>query len=285
MARRTFERSTPKTGNVIDMSTGRPVEKASVPVLCARIRHYREALGMEQKELAKRLGITANSICNWENGRSRPDVNLLPGICAALRITLYQLFDLKDPTVQYTAREQRLVDDYRQLSRGHQRAIDALMETLITVQQAENCPEIRKLTFFERSLAAGIGDPTEFEDEGEPIFLYASEDVDRADCVFSVNGDSMEPEYHNGDLVLVQRIPGAPDLDYGEIGAFIVGNETYIKEYRADGLHSLNQKYDVMRFGDEESVYLIGRVVGILEPKEIASDSDVEKYLCVHGAD
>lgn len=283
MARRTFERSTSKSGNIINLSTGKPVVQSSIPIICERIRYYRESLGMEQKTLAKLLGITPNSICNWENGRSRPDVNLLPDICNALHITLYELFALEDPTIQYTAREQLLIDGYRQLSHGHQFTVDTLVETLITVQQAEDCPEIRKLIFFERSLAAGIGDPTEFEDEGEPIFLYASDEIDRADCVFSVSGDSMEPDYHDGDLVLVQRIPDAPDLDCGEIGAFIVGNETYIKEYQEDGLHSLNQKYDVMRFGDEEAVYLIGRVVGVLNQKEIATESDVEKYLSVHG--
>ena len=210
-------------------------------------------------------------------------MNLLPAICESLHITFYELFDVEDPTVQYTASEQLLIDGYRQLSLGHRHAVSRLVDTLLEVQAAESCPKIRKLTFFERSLAAGIGDPAEFEDEGEPIFLYASETVDRADCVFSVSGDSMEPEYHDGDMVLVQRIPDAPDLKEGEIGAFIVGNETYIKEYREDGLHSLNPKYDVMHFSDEESVYLIGRVMGVLNPESIATEADVKRYLAIHG--
>ena len=263
MPRRSFERSTPTTGNIIDMNTGKPVEVPSIPILCERIRHYRLQMGIEQKELARRIGLTGNSVCTWENGRGRPDVNLLPAICEAL--------------------EQLLIDGYRQLSQGHRHAVNRLVDTLLEVRAAESCPKIRKLTFFERSLAAGIGDPTEFEDEGEPIFLYASETVDRADCVFSVNGDSMEPEYHDGDLVLVRRIPDAPELKEGEIGAFIVGNETYIKEYREDGLHSLNPKYDVMHFSDEESVYLIGRVIGVLSPESIATEEDVKRYLAIHG--
>ena len=283
MPRRSFERSTPAAGNIIDMNTGKPVEVPSVPILCERIRHYRLQMGIEQKELARRIGITGNSVCNWENGRGRPDVNLLPAICEALHITFYELFDVEDPTVQYTAGEQLLIDGYRQLSQGHRHAVNRMVDTLLEVQAAESCPKIRKLTFFERSLAAGIGDPTEFEDEGEPIFLYASEAVDRADCVFSVSGDSMEPEYHDGDLVLVRRIPDAPELKEGEIGAFIVGNETYIKEYREDGLHSLNPKYDVMHFSDEESVYLIGRVMGVLNPESIATETDVKRYLAIHG--
>ena len=93
----------------------------------------------------------------------------------------------------------------------------------------------------------------------------------------------MEPEYHDGDLVLVRRIPDAPELKEGEIGAFIVGNETYIKEYREDGLLSLTPKYDVIRFSDEGSVYLIGRVIGVLSPESIATEADVKRYLAIHG--
>lgn len=110
MPRRSFERSTPATGNIIDMNTGKPVEIPSIPILCERIRHYRLQMGIEQKELARRIGITGNSVCNWENGRGRPDVNLLPAICEALHITFYELFDVEDPTVQYTAGEQLLID-------------------------------------------------------------------------------------------------------------------------------------------------------------------------------
>ena len=281
MPRRTFDRSTSGEGKVIDMKTGKPVEKPSIPIICERIRYYRELMGMEQKELARLLGITGNS--NWEKGRSRPDINLIPRICEILHATLYELYGMEDPTITLTAGEQMHIDTYRQLTKGHQYAADRLADTLLNVQIAETCPDISQLQFFERSLAAGIGDPTEFDDEGTPIFLYTDQINTRADCVFSVNGDSMEPEYHNGDLVLVERIPDAPDLTEGETGAFIVGNETYIKNFGSDGLHSLNPKYAVMKFSDEEAVYLIGRVLGLLDPSAIADQRDVEKYMAIHG--
>ena len=116
----------------------------------------------------------------------------------------------------------------------------------------------------------------------QAIFIYTDRINVRANCVFTVNGDSMEPAYHNGDLVLVERIPDGPDLAEGETGAFIVGNETYIKDFYEDGLHSLNPKYPVMTFHGEEAVYLIGRVLGILDPSAIAAETDVEKYMAIH---
>ena len=284
MPRRTFDRSTSGIGNVIDMKTKKPVEKAVIPIICERIRCYRELAGMEQKEMAKALGITGNSISNWENGRSRPDINLIPALCELLHVTLYELFDMEDPTSSLTTGEQMHIDTYRQLSRGNQYAVDKLTDSLLTVQRAEECRNIRQLPFYDRKLAAGTGDPTEFEDRFTPLFLYADNIDSRADCVFGVNGNSMEPVYHNGDLVLVERIPGGADLKEGETGAFIIGNETYIKNLGKDGLHSLNPDYKTIRFHDNDIVYLIGRVLARLDPdKDIARQDDIEKYMAIHG--
>ena len=85
MPRRTFDRSTSSESNVIDMNTRKPVAKNMMPVICERIRFYRKQMGMEQKTLARMVGVTANAVCNWESGCYRPDVNLLPDICEALR--------------------------------------------------------------------------------------------------------------------------------------------------------------------------------------------------------
>ena len=241
MPKRVFERSTTPKRNVIDMHTGKPVPAETKSMICDRIRHYREKLGIEQKALAAMVGVTANAVSNWERGRARPDVNLLPNICEALQITLYQLYDLDDPSGSYSAAEERFMDDYRQLTSGNRYAVSVLTQTLLKVQQAESSRAIRKLTLFERPLAAGVGDPNEFEDSGVPIYVYDDSLTCRADCVFTVNGDSMEPDY------------------------------------------SLNPKYDVMRFSDEESVYLIGRVIGVLDPENIATEADVKRYLAIHG--
>lgn len=283
MPKRVFDRSTSYESRVIDMHTGKPVPAETKPMICDRIRHYREKLGIEQKALAAMVGVTANAVSNWERGRARPDVNLLPDICEALQITLYQLYGLDDPSVKYTTMEDAFMENYRQLTPGHQYALRAMAQNLLQVQQAEGCREIHKLTRFEHQLAAGIGDPNEFEDSGTPIYVYDDSLTCRADCVFTVNGDSMEPDYPDGCMVLVKRISDSGELTPGDIGAFMIDNETYIKEYREDGLHSLNPKYDVIRFSDEESVYLIGRVMGVLSPESIATETDVKRYLAIHG--
>lgn len=260
-----------------------PVMLKEIHAVGRRIRYFRERRGMEQKDIARQIGITPNAVSNWENGRTRPDLSILPQLCEILHITLYELYGIDAPIDRYTEQEQRLVSAFRALSGGHQSAVERLIESLTAAEAAERCPDITVLTACSKQLAAGFDGGAEFEDAGEPIWLYTSDLIRQADLVFPVSGNSMEPEYHDGDLVLVQRYPGCPALQFGEVGAFIVGNSTYIKVYEKDGLHSLNKHYQTMHFAEDDSVYLIGRVLGILEPDEIASEADIEQYLAAQG--
>lgn len=292
MPRKSIPRSTPAEGSLIDLKTQKPVRIPSVPVICRQIRIHREKAGVEQKALAAIIGVTPNAVSNWENGRTRPDINLIPGICDVLGVSLYELFDMDEPGEKYSAQEKSLIEKYRRLKPGNRVLLENLAADMLSVQEAEECPALNKLLFYRKSLAAGHGDPTEFDGNALPIYLYAdllASSVGiiaslRADCVFPVNGDSMEPDYRSGDLVLVERIPDADSLQRGEIGAFIVGNETYIKEYSESGLVSLNPKYPLLRFDEEEDVYLIGRVLGKLDPACIAVSDDVERYKRIHPA-
>ncbi len=278
MGRRAFESEKTK---VIDIHTRKQTQETPLPIICERVRYFRTLRKIEQKELARQLNITANSISNWECGRSRPDVALLPELCRVLEITPFELMGMKDPTV-YSDHEKLHMENYRKLMKRDRFLVDKMMDNMLMMREAENRPKLIRLPYFEKPLAAGIGDPTEFEGLSEEIYLYDADEYRRADYVFRVNGDSMEPDYRNGDLVLVERIPSGLRLQEGEIGAFIVGNEMYIKEYRADGLHSLNKKYDVLKFDEEQSVYLIGKVLTVLDPESIASQSDIEKFHLIY---
>ena len=278
MGRRAFES---EKARVIDIHTGKPADEAPLPTICERVRHYRTLRKIEQKELARQLNITPNSVSNWECGRSRPDVSLLPELCRVLEITPFELMGMHNPAV-YSEHERLHMDKYRKLAGRDRYLVDNMMDSMLVMREAENAPKLIRLPYFEKPLAAGIGDPTEFEGLSEEIYLYETDEYRRADYVFRVNGDSMEPDYRSGDLVLVERVPSGLTLQEGEIGAFIVGNEMYIKEYRADGLHSLNKKYDVLKFDADQAVYLIGKVLTVLDPESIASQSDVERFLLLH---
>ena len=285
MARRSFEHSTPGRAGVIDMKTGEQAEVKQLPVICASVRHYRMLLGLEQKQLAALVGVTKNAVGNWESGRSRPDINLIPALCRVFGVSPARLLGLEEPAPAYSAEEQTLVADFRSLSPGHRYAVKSMLGALREVERAERRrPRLFPLPYYEKPLAAGIGDPTEYEGRSRTLYLYDAPELRRADCVYSVNGDSMEPAFRDGDLVFVERIPDASPLQLGEIGAFIVGNELYIKQYEREGLRSLNEKYPLMRFdGGDTSVYLLGRVLGAVSPALLASEADIADYQ-INGA-
>ena len=272
---------------------GQVPDKYSATAIGQRIRYFRDKKGMEQKEIASHLGIVSNTICNWENGRGRPDIALLPKLCSILEISMDELFDMPAPCVQVEDDDNSdkaindsidalLLEKYHYLSDGHRSVIDAMLDKLGEIEDKELYDNIIEQTEFSKQLAAGFDAGVEFDDKGEPIYLYKDKVDGRADCIFTVSGDSMAPVYHSGDRVLVQRFPNCQELKPGDIGAFIVGNETYIKEYQKDGLHSFNEDYDTMHFNSDEHVILIGKVMGIVEEKDLASDEHIELYRVLH---
>lgn len=281
MARQKKDETSNK-GKVIEIGSAAKKGR-EITIVSRSIKKYREQIGMEQKELARQLGIPASVISNWETGFAKPNIEILVPVCRVLGITLYDMFGLDDPLMKYTAREQTLVAKYHDLTDGHKYVVDSLVDSLGTAELMDDTPDLTKLIYFNRQLAAGIGDPTDLYDDGEPLYLHSSALVDTADYVFTVNGDSMEPEYHDDDMVLVRSFPDCGDIQPGEVGAFIIGNEAYIKEYQKDGLHSFNSAYKTMKFTDEDKVFFIGKVVGILDTDDIADDDEVKKYLVAQG--
>lgn len=279
MPRRSIDYSTPGFINVIDKKTGKYVEAPALPVVCANIRHYRIVLGIEQKELAARIRVHKNAISSWETGRTRPDLNLIPAICRELGITPYELFGMKEPEVLYTPREESLVSNYRKLEEKYRKHVDTMMQSLVQMQDADNVPELYEIAFQPTRLAAGPDAAIRDITEAETVYLHDTPLLHRADCLYQVNGDSMEPTFRDGDMVFVEYIPNGAPLQYGEIGAFAVGNECYIKEYQPDGLHSHNKNYPIMCFDAAASVFLIGRVLGTVDTNLFASNQEIKHYL------
>ena len=260
-----------------------PIELKDIHAVGKRIKFYRERKGLDQKDIAAQIGITPNAVSNWESGRTRPDFSMLPLLCEILNITLYELYGIDAPVDRYSEREQQLVSGYRSLSAGHQRTVDCMIQSLKQAEQIEKRPDLAVLTLCSKQLAAGFDGGAEFDDPGTPIYLHSNDMIQQADLVFPVSGNSMEPKFHDGDYVLVERYPGCPELQFGEIGAFIIGNSAYLKIYEKDGLHSLNKRYKTIKFADDETVFLIGRVLGLLDPNDIAGDEDIRLYQELHA--
>ena len=60
--------------------------------LCDTIGYYRKRQGLTQEELAKKLGVTNQSVSKWESAQCCPDIGLLPKLAAIFGISIDELF-------------------------------------------------------------------------------------------------------------------------------------------------------------------------------------------------
>lgn len=65
-----------------------------VKILNQRIREMRQAQGMSQVELAGRLGVTKQSISNWENDNIQPSIEMLVKLALTLGVSTDYLLGL-----------------------------------------------------------------------------------------------------------------------------------------------------------------------------------------------
>lgn len=72
-------------------------EERSVTVMSVgeNIAYFRKKLGLTQEMLSERIGVTAQAVSKWENGRSLPDIGLLPVIAECFSVSLDELFDYR----------------------------------------------------------------------------------------------------------------------------------------------------------------------------------------------
>lgn len=243
-----------------------------------RLKALRTIAHLTQADLAGRLGLSNSAVANWESGRTRPDITNIPSLCSALGISIAEFFSDSESCVKADEDERKLLFCYRKLSKPHQTVMLSLSEQLLRTEDqilAINPPELEELLFADDQVAAGTN-YDDFSARCRPCYVHSSPMVRRADYIFRVNGDSMEPDYPNGCCVLVKKDESL--LRFGDVGIFQADGSLYIKEYRKEGLHSINPAYGTMRKEDYGFIRAIGRVIGILDTDDFASESEIAAF-------
>lgn len=90
-------------------------------MLHEKIRRLRTAHGITQVELAHRLGVSKQSVSNWESNNIQPSIELLEKIADLFGVTTdyllgredLQVLDVSGLTAQQVAHLQMLVEDLR----------------------------------------------------------------------------------------------------------------------------------------------------------------------------
>ena len=129
----------------------------------------------------------------------------------------------------------------------------------------------RSIRLYDMPVAAGVGIDLDEEVALDPddeaiskIRIPDNAKTEDADYALRISGNSMEPKFHDGDILLVQN---CDQIEVGELGIFILDGAGYFKKYDGDRLLSFNPIYAPIPLRDFSDVRCAGRVIGKLHRK------------------
>lgn len=253
-----------------------------------KLKRARVKKGFKQSELAKQLGVKNTTISNWENNISKPDLDMLSYICGVLNEKASFFLEARPPIDEISSSEFEMIEKYRFISEHSPENADVINAAIdkgysiaeqiseqkkqLQTQQdridaleagrqkvSEKIQSIRIYTYMRRIACAGDG----FYFDDIPTETIEAPYMEGADFIIGVNGDSMEPDYFDGDKVYVKK---TNRLNLGDVGIFTIGNECYIKELGKNRLISKNKDYPDIP--GTEDVRPIGKVIGKVEGSE-----------------
>lgn len=249
--------------------------------LILKLKEGRINKGLKQSDVTKFTGIKNTTLSNYENGITEPDIDTFLQLCelyeldyAGILAEAYGLsvqgedFKIRPSEIE-VAKKYRSLDSYGQetvsyiLDRETAR-VKSLQEQITYIENLRasvpkdnlNTPQMRMINYYYRLASAGTGQiifdmPPTKRIEIPDILKYK-----KADYAIGVNGNSMEPVYYDGDMLLVEM---TENIEIGEIGIFSVNNECFVKKLGKNELISLNPDYDNIPLN--ETAHCMGRVI------------------------
>ena len=233
-------------------------------IMADNIKRLLSAKGLNPRQLAIALDFKYTTVNDWVNAKTYPRIDKIEMLANFFNVSKSDLVENKTEEVPTTSPVQAIYD---QLTPPRQGKALAYLEKQLLEQNEEETKknevsEVIQLyvyDYYDHAASAGTG---QYLNDVRVEQIELPIDVD-ADFVIPIKGDSMEPDYHDGDLVFIQT---SVDLNNGVIGVFNYNGEAYIKQLVIDTeqsyLHSLNPKYKDMPITPETDFRIIGEVVG-----------------------
>ena len=244
-----------------------------------KLEHLMDKKGIKNRsQLSKQSGIPYTTIVGFfekgtENIRRTTLIKLSDFFNCSLEYLVSDEIEDEDygknQGFKINSSEIQHIKKYRTLDEHGKKMVDFTLN-----EEYERCtvavqeqPETKYINLKIAQLPASAGTGVELSDENyEIIPVKCSELTEQADFAVTVSGDSMQPTYYDGDILLVENIPA----QIGDIGVFVVDSDGYVKEYGGDRLISHNEEYPDIMLKDHDYVMCSGKVIGVLE------DSDIE---------
>ncbi|MBD9843859.1 helix-turn-helix domain-containing protein [Enterococcus faecalis] len=239
-----------------------------------RLKELRIEKGITLEELAKNIGTTKTTLSRYENGERSPKLQLVGLLANYFQVDMAWLSG--QSVYKNTL---NILPVYNQLESPRQQKVYDFAESQLKEQKQEIKQKNNSITSLEQfrkkkeeeiiygtikwcgCVSAGTG---EFltDETCEEIELPIEQIPTEADFCLSVNGDSMEPTFHNGEYVFVKK---QLDIFSGKIGVAIFNGEAFLKRIWFENgearLESLNKKYKDIIITENDEFRIVGKVV------------------------
>lgn len=230
-----------------------------------KFNELRKSSGMNLDDISKKSGVPMGTLSKITSGITKsPSIETIKAIVYSMGYTLDDLDD--KPKNAYSLLEQEHIKKYRALDDHGKKVVNLVLE-----EESNRMEEMGKnpvddeednliyLNLSEQPASAGNGVYLGVDNFSQ-ITVIENELTSSAKFAVPIKGNSMEPKYHDGDILLVSdEYPNE-----GDIGIFTLDGEGYVKKLGDEVLISLNQDYDDIPM--DESILSNGKVIGVLNP-------------------
>ncbi|MGL9946953.1 hypothetical protein IGJ63_002068 [Enterococcus sp. DIV1375a] len=239
-----------------------------------RLKELRIEKGITLEELAKNIGTTKTTLSRYENGERSPKLQLVGLLANYFQVDMAWLsgqsiykntLDVLPVYNQLTpSRQQKVYDFADNQLKEQEQEIKRENNPITSLEQFRKKKEeetVYGTTKWYGAVSAGTG---EFltDETCEEIELPIEQIPDEADFCLSVNGNSMEPIFHDNDYVFVKR---QSEIYSGNIGVVIVNGESFLKRIWFENnfvrLESFNKKYKDIIITENDEFRIVGKVV------------------------
>lgn len=227
-----------------------------------KLKEMKSNAALTYNEISEKSGVPYSTVEKLFNGRTQdPKLIMIHKLVSCMGGSMDSLFH-NDESGE-SSEELELIEMLNSLDvRGRELVYELIRHEYDRVSSERSAiPKQRSsLIFYDFPVSAGTG---EFMDVANGTVISVDDTPPSGtDYLLRIAGSSMEPEFHNGDIVYVQS---TEYIDFGEIGIFSYAGNVYIKEYTERGLKSLNPAYPII--AASEDIKCLGRVLGKLSGK------------------
>lgn len=251
-------------------------------ILGSSIKEVRKSKKLTQKKLAELTGFKQNTISNHENGNRQLDEKDIRIYAQALEVSPQYLFDLAKPSsIEIIPTTSPIQTIYDELEPPRQGKVLNYAKRQLKEQKNEEETKINEVSevislyqvevVSETAAASGFNYGFGYDDTDREI-IEVDEQPPHHDIATKVSGDSMQPDYQDGDILyLVDK--GLTTYN-GDLAVIAYGDRSYFKKiYTENGrlrLVSLNDKYEdiILDFPPAEDTHIkIYAVVSVYREK------------------